>query len=1167
MEYTTTGLHVLIIEGNPASDALKGQNMSDYFDESGYHRATSVSQAKDFVDSGNPAHVILVNLDGKDSGIIEEMTNLSSVAPLIAILSFEDKKLAALAVERGFSDYIFIEDLTPGLLQKSIAFSIEKYKLHRPNEAEDFRNLFQTSPMPKFIYEVETLSFLEVNNAAIETYGYSREEFMELTLLDIRTPDEIPHFMQALKDNIEKPVGIANVRHKTKSGKIIDVEVQGNPVEFNGKNARAVIVIDITEKRRIEKAILASEGRFKTLVHAGGDLIGVLNPDGKLSYTSPNHLAIMGWTDEDLKRHSLETLIHPDDQEEVATFFKLLPQQSSLYSKPYRIKRADGNYIWIETIATNALDDSSVNGFVLNSRDITARVQNEEHIAQMSERFTALSNATSDAIYDYDYASNRISFAGSGYHSLIGHKLRNNSADYSFFESGLHPDDQERVIRFMDKATHSQKKNHYELEYRFLKKDGTYANILDRFEILRNNTRAVRKVGAMQDISARKFQETILNFEKDIYQANANPKIGFEGAIEKMIRSLCKLITHAYCGILTLEENGTVGFMSGNDHVEQFSKSILGKKASENPHPLSNVLSSGKKVIIQDFESDARWKDFSEFARKNNTQSLWSFPVRKSSGKIIGSINALFKNTRIPQSQEITLIERAANLLGVLFDSRLAHIETDRAKERYDIVAKATSDTIWDWNIKDDKFEWNKGIRGVFGYKRNEVGDTSSWWFDRIHPEDSIRMSVKLYSFLEQKTEKWQDEYRFATADGSYKYVYDRAFLVKDANGKAIRMIGAMQDITRQKAEEQRLKLLETVITQMKDAVIITEAGRNSDSIPKILFVNPAFTAMTGYSAQEVMGKSPTVFLNRKSIHSHFRKLMQMLKNRQEFRFETLNLKKNGEDYWMNISMVPITNKEGHHSHWISILRDITDEKRQEREKEQLIRELTQNNKDLKQFSYITSHNLRAPLSNLTGLINLIEDIPVDNPELRDILNGFHKSTHLLNETINDLVKVVIIKDNPSIHKEEVLIKDVFENVFSQLNFMISMYKPVIKLQLERVSILNINKAYLESILLNLLTNAIKYRSSDRKLRIFISSKIVNDSIQLVFRDNGIGIDLERNRDKIFGLYQRFHNYPDSKGLGLYLVKSQVESMGGQIAVESAVDKGTTFTITFKKQT
>ncbi len=120
-------------------------------------------------------------------------------------------------------------------------------------------------------------------------------------------------------------------------------------------------------------------------------------------------------------------------------------------------------------------------------------------------------------------------------------------------------------------------------------------------------------------------------------------------------------------------------------------------------------------------------------------------------------------------------------------------------------------------NLTDNSFMWNKGIQGIFGYKIEEIGKNLDWWFDKIHPEDSIKMSVNLYSFLEQKTENWQDEYRFKCADGSYKYVLDRGFLVKDYDGKPIRMIGAMQDITKQKEEEQRLKLLETVITQTKD--------------------------------------------------------------------------------------------------------------------------------------------------------------------------------------------------------------------------------------------------------------------------------------------------------------------------------------------------------------
>ncbi len=499
---------------------------------------------------------------------------------------------------------------------------------------------------------------------------------------------------------------------------------------------------------------------------------------------------------------------------------------------------------------------------------------------------------------------------------------------------------------------------------------------------------------------------------------------------------------------------------------------------------------------------------------------------------------------------------------------KLQHTNKDikESNERYDIVAKATSDTIWDWKIQEDNMSWNKGIENVFGYTEDQVGDSSTWWFDKIHPEDSIKMSIKLYSFIEQKTEKWQDQYRFKCADNSYKYVLDRGFLLKDENGKAVRMIGAIQDITKQKEEEQRLKLLETVITQSKDSIIITEANSVNSQIPKIIYVNPAFSIMSGYKSDEIIGKTPNIFMGPNSDKHEYKKLITALNNKEECLIETISYKKSREEFWVRYSMIPVFNSENELSHWISIQRDVTEEKKQEKEKEQLIRELTLNNKDLKQFSYITSHNLRAPLSNLTGLLNLIEEIEVEDPELKEILHGFSKSTHLLNETIDDLTKVMIIKDNTSIQKEEVSLNEVFENVFNHLTFQIDLYKPILKINFEKVSVLNINKSYIESILLNLFTNALKYSSEDRTLKISITAHQEEDTVSVIFKDNGIGIDLERNKDKVFGLYQRFHNHPDSKGLGLYLVKSQVEAMGGTINIKSEVNKGTEFTLTFKNK-
>jgi PAS domain S-box-containing protein len=489
--------------------------------------------------------------------------------------------------------------------------------------------------------------------------------------------------------------------------------------------------------------------------------------------------------------------------------------------------------------------------------------------------------------------------------------------------------------------------------------------------------------------------------------------------------------------------------------------------------------------------------------------------------------------------------------------------EIKESNEKYDIVSKATSDTIWDWNIQEDTITWNKGIASIFGYTEEQVGNTSAWWFDKIHPEDSIKMSVKLYSFIEQKSEKWQDQYRFRCADDTYKYVLDRGFLLKDKEGRALRMIGAIQDITKQKQEEQNLKLLETVVTQTKDAVVITKSDSESALFPNIIYVNDAFCEMTGHESKKVRLKPFNPFNTDNFDLTEYEKFSSALAEKSECQIETLTKKKNKEEYWVRFSMIPVFNVDKELSHWISIQKDVTKERKQAKEKEQLIRELTQNNKDLKQFSYITSHNLRAPLANLIGLLNLIEDIRITDNELIEIIDGFNKSTHLLNETINDLVKIIVIKDQISIQKENVSLREVLKHVFNQLQFQIDKSEPILNLNFDPIETIYTNKAYLESILMNLLTNSIKYKSESKKLKISISTKEVNNKKVLKFKDNGIGIDLKRNSDHVFGLYQRFHDYPDSKGLGLYLVKSQIESLGGNISIKSEVNKGTQFTLTF----
>jgi signal transduction histidine kinase len=160
----------------------------------------------------------------------------------------------------------------------------------------------------------------------------------------------------------------------------------------------------------------------------------------------------------------------------------------------------------------------------------------------------------------------------------------------------------------------------------------------------------------------------------------------------------------------------------------------------------------------------------------------------------------------------------------------------------------------------------------------------------------------------------------------------------------------------------------------------------------------------------------------------------------------------------------------------------------------------------------------------------------------------------------------LIIKNKVNAKKEELCIEKNLERVVTSIQTTIDEFEVEIQTDFSATRVVEFNHNYFESILLNLLTNAVKYRSPDRKPVIKISTEVIeDDGVKLYFSDNGLGIDLERYGDRIFGLYQRFHDHADSKGLGLYIVNSQVRAMGGTIELESEVNKGTTFIITFKK--
>lgn len=244
----------------------------------------------------------------------------------------------------------------------------------------------------------------------------------------------------------------------------------------------------------------------------------------------------------------------------------------------------------------------------------------------------------------------------------------------------------------------------------------------------------------------------------------------------------------------------------------------------------------------------------------------------------------------------------------------------------------------------------------------------------------------------------------------------------------------------------------------------------------------------------------------------------------------------------------------------IALSTDVTERVNNQLRIEALLDETKEQNTRLKNFTQIVSHNLRSHVSNMLGLLNILE---FKNPEYLndDIIKMLAAAAQNLNQTIANLNKVLEVSLTNKDAWSVVHLKKAINNAIDSVKrHAVKEHVSIINAVDEHVNIKTV-PAYLESIVLNLVSNGIKYKSQNPNSFIKISTEIIDEILLLKIQDNGLGIDLERHGEELFGMYKTFHKHKDAKGLGLFITKAQVEAMNGKIEAESAVNEGTLFKI------
>jgi PAS domain S-box-containing protein len=432
--------------------------------------------------------------------------------------------------------------------------------------------------------------------------------------------------------------------------------------------------------------------------------------------------------------------------------------------------------------------------------------------------------------------------------------------------------------------------------------------------------------------------------------------------------------------------------------------------------------------------------------------------------------------------------------------------------------------------------------------------------FDYFHPDDVTRARDFFTRALQQPEKPISTMFRIKQEDGSVTWVEgSMTNLLHDEAVKAL--VINYRDITHRKEAEELIHKSEakvrTILDNASIAYILTDPTLRVVSFN--LCASEQYYKEIGVTLRE--GDLLTSYIVpgfQDALEEYFDRVF----HGEKVWFEYSN-PGNSDASWYNVTISPVYDKQKNILGVMLASEDISLRKQRELERGRLTRDIIRHNRDLEQFAYIVSHNLRSPVANILGLSNILQEREkLSNADFEKCLKGITLSVSKLDDVIRDLNLILQSRQAVNEKRETIYFGELLDSIRTSISDLIEKDNVKIISEFNVESILSI-KGFLHSILFNLVSNSIKYRHPERQLRIEISTDLVDEKLLLKVRDNGLGFDLKLNREKVFGLYKKFHSHIEGKGMGLYMVKTQVESLGGRISVNSEVNKGTEFLIRF----
>lgn len=800
-----------------------------------------------------------------------------------------------------------------------------------------------------------------------------------------------------------------------------------------------------------------------------------------------------------------------------------------------------------------------------------------------------MSLAAPNLIYVYDLFDGQFKYSNKSFFKLLGREDEEvtgvNIAD--FYVKYIHPDDRHKIKSFAENINKLKGDEVLDFELRLKHKNNDYLTLSNRIVVFtRTIDGEVQQIlGTISDITKSKENERklgeLLFEEQKLTEELLGQKEELRSTLEETLL-LNKMLIESEQRIdeaqrMTMLGSWQYDLSSGR---LTWSEQLFRNYGLE-PGEVTPSMEYFKKIIhpedLAELEKRAVTSsdDLSPFdyriVRKDGSVRYITSTVQpkvNEKGEIYKLIGAAQDVTERKRSEEQIkeILERSQQINEELVKSEESLLstlkETLNLNEQLALKEKWLAETqrvaqlgIWEYNPEDKSILWTDEVFRLFGLE-NEITPTLEEFVSRIHTDDREKLSIAAQRAINEGI-SYEMEIRIILPDGKSSWIYTVGHASFDKDGKLAKLVGIVQDVDKRKRAEILLieseQFFKALIQNSSDYV------QTINSEAEIIYQSPTMARLTGYTPEERQGKSILDIIHPDDI-SYIESLKEEIL-REPSKPRTIELRiihKNGAAVWLEVTVTNLLHQPGVNAFVINS-RDITQRKEAEERLKNQNEELKKINSELDGFVYRASHDLRAPLSSILGLISISKE-EKDIRQKEEYLNMMEKSVKKLDLFIRNIIDYSR-NARLQISVTPVRFDELISSIFDEYKYMERSTLIERKLTIEGNTDFYSDIFRLKIIFSNIISNAIRYSNPRVNSFIRISINMTDANAVIHFEDNGAGIATE-SVNRIFEMFYRASESNVGSGLGLYIVKEVVQALGGTIKVDSELGKGTTFIVT-----